>query len=319
MIVFNVNYNNVIEMVELVITEAVKAAVSGVVGGFVVPKLELFAKKMGLEYDKVLIPRAEHFEEYLNRTYKRLSILNALVLKNSKRNLKDIYVPLSLVIERNTNKEEFRIEGFPTDLISKYGNILITDTAGMGKSTMAKRMFLDVIDRGLGIPLFVDLRRLSAEQSLMKEILEQMSSLSSGFDPKLLSSFLELGGFIFFLDGYDEIKLAYKEIVTRDIQTFISKAGDNKFVLTSRPENALAGFGGFQQLTIKPLTKKEAYELLRKYDSNGNTSRSLIEKLKSDKYSMIDDFLKNPLLVSLLYTAYDYKQAIPLKKHIFYR
>lgn len=34
---------------------------------------------------------------------------------------------------------------------------------------------------------------------------------------------------------------------------------------------------------------------------------------------MIDDFLKNPLLVSLLFVAFDYKQTIPLKKHIFYR
>ena len=34
---------------------------------------------------------------------------------------------------------------------------------------------------------------------------------------------------------------------------------------------------------------------------------------------MIDDFLQNPLLVSLLFVAFDYKQTIPLKKHIFYR
>lgn len=34
---------------------------------------------------------------------------------------------------------------------------------------------------------------------------------------------------------------------------------------------------------------------------------------------MINEFLKNPLLVSLLFAAFDFKQTIPLKKHIFYR
>ena len=41
--------------------------------------------------------------------------------------------------------------------------------------------------------------------------------------------------------------------------------------------------------------------------------------MKTGKYEGINDFLQNPLLVSLLFAAFDYKQIIPLKKHIFYR
>lgn len=305
----------------LIITEAVKASIAGIVGKYIVPKVTGMASKMGLKYDKMLVPKGEHFEEYLNRTYKRLSILNTLALKNSQRQLKDIYVPLTLVVDRSDDKkkEEYKVEGFPEPLIKKYNHILITDTAGMGKSTMIKRMFLDVVDNGYGIPIFIDLRRLSGDHPILKEIQEQLSSLTKEFDSLLLMHLLQSGGFIFFLDGYDEIKISQKEKVTCDIHDFISKAEDNYFILTSRPESALAGFGSFQQISIKPLAKKEAFDLLRKYDSNGTTSKSLIDKLKSGCYSVIDDFLKNPLLVSLLFTAYDYKQTIPLKKHIFYR
>ena len=56
-----------------------------------------------------------------------------------------------------------------------------------------------------------------------------------------------------------------------------------------------------------------------KYDISGKTSRLLISKLETGNYSMINEFLKNPLLVSLLFAAFDFKQTIPLKKHIFYR
>lgn len=99
----------------------------------------------------------------------------------------------------------------------------------------------------------------------------------------------------------------------------MSKVPDNKFILTSRPEEELAGLGNFQEFRIKELKKEESYELLRKYDNQGNISKLLINKLKSGNYTMISDFLKNPLLVTLLFVAFDYKQTIPLKKHIFYR
>ena len=143
--------------------------------------------------------------------------------------------------------------------------------------------------------------------------------MSREFDSKLLLEFIQTGGFIFFLDGYDEISLEDRVSVTSNVQDFISKAGHNVFILTSRPEQALSSFGDFQVFSISPLIKKEAYDLLRKYDNQGTTSKQLIDELKSGQYEMINEFLKNPLLVSLLFAAFDYKQTIPLKKHIFYR
>lgn len=127
------------------------------------------------------------------------------------------------------------------------------------------------------------------------------------------------GGFVIFLDGYDEIPLSDREIVTADLQSFISKATYNTFILTSRPENALKGFGDFKELKIEPLKKKEAFELLRKYDKQGTVSTLLIKKLEETDMANISEFLTNPLLVSLLFTAFQHKQTIPFKKHIFYR
>lgn len=127
------------------------------------------------------------------------------------------------------------------------------------------------------------------------------------------------GEFIFFFDGYDEISSSNKAFVTKNIQDFVAKAPNNKYILTSRPEEELACFGEFQEFRIRELKKVESYDLLRKYDISGKTSRLLISKLKTGNYSMINEFLKNPLLVSLLFAVFDFKQTIPLKKHIFYR
>ena len=234
--------------------------------------------------------------------------------------MKELYIPLTLAKEvHHETKEQFRIEEYPKELIKQYNKILITDTAGMGKSTLTKLLFLNVIENGYGIPIYIEMRRLKKDRPILQEIQEQINSLSKVFEPELLLEFIQTGGFIFFLDGYDEISVDERSYVTTNVQDFISKAGNNIFIMTSRPEQALACFGELQRFTINPLTKKEAFELLRKYDKQGATSKQLIDVLKSGQYEMINEFLKNPLLVSLLYAAFDYKQTIPLKKHIFYR
>lgn len=82
---------------------------------------------------------------------------------------------------------------------------------------------------------------------------------------------------------------------------------------------ALSSFGDFKEFTVQPLTKEEAFDLLKKYDEDSILSKQLIKKLKEPLYKDIDEFLRNPLLVSLLFAAFEHKQIIPIKKHIFYR
>lgn len=302
-------------------TIVISKVVEPCVKNFIAPKIDSFAKLCKDAYNDYMIPQREHFKEYLLRTYEKYSVINTLALKNQQNLLKDLYIPLTIVRQDNDCKCHFSqlIDKYPVELVKEYNKILITDTAGMGKSTLTKYLFLDVVENGYGIPIYIELRRLSKNRNILQEIYNQLNSLSNEFDSDLLLRFIQTGDFVFFLDGYDEIPLEDRMFVTANVQEFISKAGKNIFFITSRPEVSLASFGEFQGFSIKQLLNVEAYELLRKLDCNGETSDRLISQLKSGFENTIRDFLKNPLLVSLLYTAYDYKQIIPLKKHIFYR
>jgi len=293
--------------------------IKSIVDTFVTPKLERLKSRFAKDYKKFHVPAEEHFSEYFYRTYKRLSIVNTLVFNNSQKFIKDIYLPLTLIRKTEKKEVKYKIQSFPYPLLKKYEKILITDNAGMGKSTLIKKIFLDAIDEKVGIPILVELRRLSKDKTIITEIQEQLNSLAKEFDDNLFLELISEGGFIILLDGYDEIPLSDREIVTSDIQAFITKASNNIFLLTSRPENALKGFGDFLEVKIEPLKKKEAYELIRKYDRQGAVSSLLIKKLEETEMSNISEFLTNPLLVSLLFTAFQHKQTIPFKKHIFYR
>lgn len=299
------------------IISAASPLIKSLVDTFVTPKLVSFKDKFKPK-EKTFLLSEENFKEYYHRTYKKLIVVNTLVFNNSQRFLPDIFIPLTLTA---TNNEKFKIkvDGYPETLSDEFGNILITDTAGMGKSTLMKTIFIDLINKNLGIPIFIELRRLNKNKSIIDEIKEQLNSINKPFNSNSFFDLLSEGGFIIILDGYDEIALSDKDIVTKDIQDFITKASNNRFFITSRPEKALSSFGNFQEFKISPLHPKEAFELLRKYDNQGQTSSLLISKLQENEMKNVEEFLTNPLLVSLLFTAFEHKHVIPFKKYLFYR
>jgi hypothetical protein len=292
--------------------------IKSLVDVFIVPKLIQLKERTSKTKENVYEPTMQDFSEYLHRTYKRLIVVNTLVFNNKQRLLSEIYQPLSIYLENAPHKKH-KIEDFPEKLSRKYGNILITDTAGMGKSTLMKLMFTKLVNSKIGVPIFVELRRLNKSKKILDEIREQLNSLTTAVNTDILMELLSEGGFVIILDGYDEISLLDREVVTADIQDFVTRATQNRFLITSRPEQALKSFGNFQEFGIAPLLKNEAFELLRRYDSQGEISSLLIKKLKEKEMSNIEEFLTNPLLVSLLFTAFEHKQTIPFKKYLFYR
>lgn len=273
--------------------------------------------RLKLSYNKYMVPVPEHFIQYTTDCYERFSKIKCLARSQTIIPLKKLYVPLT-IFQPNRDDTCFRVEKYVQSFFDKYRRMLIVDTAGMGKSTLVKKLFLDIIDEGDSVPLFIELRRLSRDHSVLDEIMSQLSFFDKKIPEDLLYSFIRDGHFTFILDGYDEISLSDKSTVTSDLQDFISHASNNSFIITSRQEVILSSFEGFETFNIKPLTKEEAFILLRNYDDdNKEISDLLISKLKVS--NDFDEFLGNPLLTSMLLTAFSFKNEIPRQKHIFYR
>jgi predicted NACHT family NTPase len=259
---------------------------------------------------------AEGITKYLKASFENYSYVRTIVFGNNKQKLEDLYVPLTLKSKKDGS--EFLNDQFNKNLLDTHKKVLISSSAGMGKSTFAKNLFLQIIRAKYGIPIFIELRRLTDKNSILGEIVNKLKPLYGKLDVNELFKMIEKGHFIFILDGFDEIEDLYKEKVIQKLNDFISKTSGNNFLLTSRPETALASFADFQEFEIKDLTLKEAFAVLAKYGKNLEHSNELISKLKGNVLKPIEEFLKNPLLVSLLYKAYEYKRTIPYKKHLFY-
>ena len=283
------------------------------------PKLQQLLANGKIEREMMEHSVFGKFTEYLNRSYERQSSISTVVFQNQPKQLDDLYIPLT--IERSSqqdDKQRILIDVYPESLIPEHQKVLLTDTAGMGKSTIMKFLFLQCIRENKGIPIFVELRQLSTEKNIIDIIYNDLNPVDDNINREFILKLIREGEFVFFLDGYDEIPFADREEVTRHLQDFISKAGENDFILTSRPETALASFANFQQFAVKPLEKDEAFALIRRYGEGASVAEQLIKELQKQT-NKIEEFLTNPLLVSLLYKAYSYKPTVPQKNHTFYR
>lgn len=297
-----------------------KPFVDPLISTLIAPKLErlkAWLKKEQLNNDVADNFFENKFEEFLYRTYKNCSTINVLVFPNQQIEIKNIYHPLSIRSSKDHSK--YTIDTFKKEYIEPHKNILISDNAGMGKSTLMKWISLSLIEQSISIPILIELKKIKADHKLLDEIYDQINPIDKSFDKELIIRFLELGSFTILLDGFDEIEYDQRETVIADIKELVTKADKNWFILTSRPDPELTSFGEFQLFNIEPLSKNEAFALIDKYDqiNNNHLSDKLKENIE-EKIQHVQEFLSNPFLVSLLYKTYTYNKDIPSKKSTFY-
>jgi len=311
-----------------------KPVIDPLISTFITPKivrLKEWVTKQDIK-NKVIDNAFENkFAEYLARTYDRCQQINVLIFPNRQIRLTSIYLPLTIISKGAFSvlgiKEEFyssssvslKIDSFSKSDIEPFKKILISDSAGMGKSTLSKWICMKTLENNLAIPVLIELRNLKANYTILDEIYDQLNPIDQVFDKELIIKFLELGQFLIILDGFDELPNDNIEQIIKDIRRFIDKTPENWFIMTSRPEGALTSFGDFELFNIKPLKTEEAFALIRKYDviSPVKVGESLIVNIQN-KLGQVSELLTNPFLVSLLYSVYAFNKDIPDDKVTFY-
>jgi len=164
----------------------------------------------------------------------------------------------------------------------------------------------------------LNLHNSNLEVFLKEELLENKLSPNDTHLENLLKS----GEFLFFLDGYDEIKSDNKHEITTHIEKFIDKYPKNNFILTSRPYSNIEYFKNFINYEISNLSVKDRIQFVRqqlKNDPDTRLSDKIVESIKEVQHNYINSFLENPLLLTLYIMTYSKNSSIPSNKYVFYR
>ncbi|MDQ1089435.1 hypothetical protein [Siphonobacter sp. SORGH_AS_1065] len=109
---------------------------------YFIPTIKSVGSKLGLRYDEAVHRLFNKFQDYIerSRSKSKYSVVSTLVFKNQHKALSDLYIDLELVLESN-NKRRYIINGFHDNFLPFYKKVIIKDTAGMGKSTLIKKIF----------------------------------------------------------------------------------------------------------------------------------------------------------------------------------
>lgn len=256
---------------------------------------------------------------YYAHTIEKFYYMRTIALGDSSHALTDLYIPLS-INRFQASGETYRIDGFPLELVTKYKRVIIKDTAGMGKSTLTKYIFLQSIKQKNHIPIYVELRRIRDDEPLINFIIDDLGGDDLGVNKASFNDIYKTGQLLIILDGYDEIRSQLKERVTQEINDFCSRFKNAKIILTSRDDSSLPSFAGFASFSVEKLTYEDACDLLTRYGESAKKTihNAIIDQINRMRDENFISLLENPLIISLLFRAYDYKNKIPISKSAFY-
>lgn len=218
-------------------------------------------------------------------------------------------------IGRKTQKKRRKI-----DCVSDFaniGNIVITGIAGQGKSIFLRHLFIREFELGRRIPVFIELRKIQKDESLLDHITRFLDILDLEISSRAFRLLAMSGKFVFFLDAYDEVPEMQKQRVLNELEYLAGTSPGSQFLVTTRPDSGIEMSSLFTVVNLDDLIKNEYQGVIRKLSANVQFANTLIKSIKGHK-ATICDLLCTPLLITLLIIQYNSFQKLPEQMSDFY-
>jgi hypothetical protein len=231
--------------------------------------------------------------------------------------VESFYCDSHIILKKPGGKEQYRKTiNFVSDLDSK-DNFVIQGIAGQGKSILLRHLFINEVALGKRIPIFIELRRVQKDETLLTHIFRFLQILDLPADSKLFQILLKSGRFIFFLDGFDEISKDQMPPILNELEYLTSISRSCQFIVTSRPDSPIAMSPLFNVVLLDNLRHDEYQQVIRKLSNAKEYADAIIARIKAQQPGM-SELLCTPLLVTLLLVSYKSYQTIPVQLSDFY-
>lgn len=254
-------------------------------------------------------------DDYLYSQTHKYYFTNTFIHRSEKVKFYDIYYPI-----KATHSELTTDFSNLEDLFSTYSKIIINGSAGSGKTTLIKHLFLKSLFEKVRIPILVELRHLNDyDGNIEKLITDKILDNKIKPNSKILKRSLESGKFLFLFDGYDEIFSHKKNDINRQLEYFIDQYSKNYFVISTRPGSGIEIFSRFYDFKVERLTNDDVIKFIDKIVENDERKLRISSIINDPTNESYFEFLRNPLLLSMFILAFENHPEIPQKKSAFYR
>jgi len=255
------------------------------------------------------------FRIYMEFAWERYSMVKTLLYRDEPRFLYEVYEHPSVKLKDNVLDTRRLID------IMKISHFLIVSSqSGTGKSMLMRHFFIDALRNDqFYIPIFVELRNLRSERSLMDVMFHSVSSMGCSLDQQDFEHALVRGRFILLLDGFDEVESNLWEDVYREINELCDKNSNNYFIISSRPCDIFVQWQQFSLLELLPFNKQQALNLIGRLDYDAEVKDRFLRALDIQLFDAHASFASNPLLLTIMLLTFQQYifVEIPSKLHLF--
>lgn len=257
------------------------------------------------------------YENYLDNTCHRNSKIKTIIYRRAPKDLYSFYECIGVEYYGDTiNTDKI------TNLFELGNKIIITGTGGVGKSILFKHLFLNTVAETSYIPVLIELRSFNIldlkDISLYNSIFKNLSDNGFELSMEYFEYSMKEGGYIIFLDGYDEVNRDKVEKITSEIKSLTDKYTNNKYYLSSRPCEAFIGWNDFCEVQTLPLSKEQALGLISKIDFDEKAKETFYKELDDHLYDDYRSFASNPLLLNIMLLTFQKHASIPERLNDFY-
>lgn len=219
----------------------------------------------------------------------------------------DSHVLVNKIRKRITRLTDFGIDD----------NLLIQGIAGQGKSIFLRYLCSVELNSAQRIPIFLELRRITSDSSLMDRIKISLLNLDLTVDDHLFHTLAASGKILLLMDAFDEVPDDLKVKVLSDIEDLAARHKSLRIIITSRPGHNIHMSTHFTVISLDNLKGGEYAQVIRKLSRGQEWAQTLIDHIEK-KAIHIKDLLCTPLMVTLLVLSYKSYQQLPTKLSEFY-
>jgi len=256
------------------------------------------------------------FSKYLTEMLQRYSQFKTLVNRYEAIDLGENYVPARI----KDGSAVYRSEDFFSALI-EHKRFIVEGTAGLGKTLFVRHLLSHtILYEKKFIPILFELRNLHLDntQSLMANLVKQVSDYIPGFNEEHFKFGLERGKFIIYLDGIDEISIQDRTRYASEILDLAYRYTSTPILLSSRPDDFYIPWEVFRIGNLLPMTREQTVLMLSKLKFDPVVKSKFIENITSNYFDSHSEFLSVPLLATLMLLTFSEFSAVPHRMHIFY-
>ncbi len=224
-------------------------------------------------------------------------------------------------------KDSARRDGLQVANEKQY--LMVLGGPGAGKSTFLRRMGLEVLNGGLYqhecIPVLIELKNFSAgELSLEQAIVEEFRICGFPDSEITTAKLLQQGKLLVLLDGLDEVPTCNTDDTIRQIQNFVDRYDQNRFIASCRVAAYRHNFRRFSDVAMAEFDQAQIFQFIGNWfssvtDQQMNTAQKCWELLQKPENAAAKELAQTPLLLTLLCLVYDRAQNFPTNRSSLYR